>query len=52
MKISKNGLCIYCNKYGAKDYVVHGRGKFAKINYFHSECYMKDVNKKKEDLKK
>ena len=33
------GICIYCNKGGAKDYAVHGRGKGAVTNFFHASCY-------------
>lgn len=53
MKINHNGgVCIYCNTLGAHDYVIHGRGAGAKINYFHKECYEADVKKtaRKEEV--
>ena len=48
---AKFGICMFCNKPGAKDYAQHGRGKGARINYFHKECYeryVKEITKKGE----
>lgn len=43
-----SGICIYCNKPGARGYSVHGRGKGSKINYFHEDCYLESIGKLKD----
>ena len=46
---AKFGICVFCNKPGAKDYAYHGRGKGARVNYFHKECYLESVIRRKEE---
>lgn len=51
MKINQHGgVCMFCNTSGAHDYSIHSRGKNAKINYFHPECYRKAVKERNEKL--
>ena len=45
------GICIYCNKGGAKDYAVHGRGKGAVKNFFHASCYKLHTEQHNKEVK-
>ena len=45
------GVCIYCNKGGAKDYAIHGRGKGAVKNFFHASCYKLHTERHNKEVK-
>lgn len=57
MKSVKMTQCIFCgqirdiNDQLCDNYTVHGKGKGAIVNCYHSSCYFDEVRKRREQRK-